>query len=643
MTWGVNEYAAAKGLDAEMLRSEFHVSDGLRYNSDTGNQEPCVIIPYFNSAQKMFRERLRFAPDEDGKKVERWGNKGEGYESGKGGSNELLPLYGLNLIDAREQITVLLVEGESDVQACRQMGFRAVGVPGAGLLNEYMAMSLKLHPNIRVIVHDEADSEAAKGFVANALKYFGMDTLVFSVSEVESDCKDPCDLLERYGAELGARWLHEAINQCGTPDPEYYLGKSYDMPKSNRGTVRFDQTIARDYLNEKCGACLIDGVPAVFKGGRYITGATAVDDELKLRYDFSKKRDRAETFAIWETTAKKVEQADRSLISFTNGVLDPRTMKFDSGSPDCPIPFTIPCKWNPDAECEAVDTAIVNMACEDPGTALNLTELVGLAMSRITDPPYLFFLIGGGQNGKSMFLKMLGKLIGRENTAHLQPYEFGRQFQVKDLAGKALNIGDDASSTALNENTCANLKNASNGAGTRSDVKQGDAIEFDNYATIVFSFNTMPNLADTTHGFMRRLVPIEFAATFSKESPNYDPHIMEKVSTEEATERLAYLGVKGLRSVINNGGLTDNKKSGLMKESIKADNDTALMWLEYTEYGCERFVGADVTTTYMVYRDWCTENSLEPKASNAFGKTISRKYDLVSKPDGHGNRKYTRR
>lgn len=48
--------------------------------------------------------------------------------------------------------------------------------------------------------------------------------------------------------------------------------------------------------------------------------------------------------------------------------------------------------------------------------------------------------------------------------------------------------------------THANLKNAPNVAGTRSDVKQGDAIEFDNYATIVFSFNTMPNLADTTHG-----------------------------------------------------------------------------------------------------------------------------------------------
>lgn len=59
------------------------------------------------------------------------------------------------------------------------------------------------------------------------------------------------------------------------------------------------------------------------------------------------------------------------------------------------------------------------------------------------------------------------------------------------MAGKALNIGDDASSAALNEN-------APNVAGTRSDVKQGDAIEFDNYATIVFSFNTMPNLADTT-------------------------------------------------------------------------------------------------------------------------------------------------
>lgn len=643
MAWGVNEYAAAKGLDAEMLRDEFHVSEGMWYNSDTGSEEPCVIIPYFDAAQKMFRERIRLAPDEDGKKVERWGKKGEAYECGSRGSNELLPLYGLNLIDTKKPINVLVVEGESDVQACRQMGFPAVGVPGALLFNEYMAMSLKMHPNITVYIHDEADSDAAKGFVASALKYFGNDILVFSVSDVESDCKDPCDLLKRYGTELGRRWLDEAINQGGIPDPEYYIGKSYDMPKSKQGTARFDQTIARDYLNEKCGACLIDGVPAVFKGGRYITGANAVDDELKLRYDFSKKRDRAETFSIWETTAKKVEQADRNLISFTNGVLDPRTMKFDSGSPDCPIPFTIPCKWNPDAECDAVDTAIINMACEDPGTAFNLTELIGLAMTRRTDPPYLFFLVGSGQNGKSMYLKMLESVIGRENTSHLQPYEFGKQFQVKDLAGKALNIGDDASSMSLNENTCANLKNASNGAGTRSDVKLGDAIEFDNYATIVFSVNTMPKLADTTHGFMRRFVPIEFAATFAKGSPDYDPDIMKKVSTKEAIERLAYLGVEGIRRVIENNGITENKKSNLMKESIKTDNDTALMWLEYTGYGCEYFIRRDVTATYSEYKNWCASNLLEPKASNSFGRTLSRELGLESKPDGHGNRRYARK
>lgn len=205
--WSVATYATEKHLNETMLRRDFGLEDGDWYG------QPCVCIPWHNSDGTVFRWRVRLAPDENGNKQERWGDIGDGYDGEQGmssgsHSNANMPLYGSDLIDWDKANAVVLVEGESDVQALHELGIKAVGVPGASTLTEVQAMFLKVLTHAQVYIHDERDG-GAKTLLSKASGLLP-DALVFSVRDVMPDCKDPCDLIG-LGADEARRIMEVAI------------------------------------------------------------------------------------------------------------------------------------------------------------------------------------------------------------------------------------------------------------------------------------------------------------------------------------------------------------------------------------------------------------------------------------------------
>lgn len=273
-TWGVHEYAAAKGLDESMLRKHFGVEDGTDYG------EPCVRIPWRNQDGTTFRWRVRLAPDADGKKRERWAAVGDGYEAdpderdGKESkSNRLIPLYGCNLVDWRKARSVILCEGESDVQALLQMGIDAVGVPGASTFSETQAAFLKSHPGVTVYVHDE-DDHGGEVFVARVHELMGGNLNVFRTCIADPSSKDPCDLLTKYGVEGARAKLTEALNWCeiiseGTDEELTAVDKARAQPIESISELMADPPKLRPELVHgrfrEAGRWLITGE---LKGGK---------------------------------------------------------------------------------------------------------------------------------------------------------------------------------------------------------------------------------------------------------------------------------------------------------------------------------------------------------------------------------------
>lgn len=191
------EYAAAKHIDQAFLASRFLLKDAKLGGVDA------VAMPYLTKDVHLFRNRMRA-----GAKAMRWGKKGQAWEDGK------TPLYGIHLLQDGEA-EVVLVEGESDTQSLRFMGLAAVGAAGASMFNDANAESLA---GREVVVHDDGDKGGAV-FVSKVAAKLGREVRRFRCRDIDRACKDPSDVLVKYGKERGAQLIREAVRNARAVEP----------------------------------------------------------------------------------------------------------------------------------------------------------------------------------------------------------------------------------------------------------------------------------------------------------------------------------------------------------------------------------------------------------------------------------------
>ena len=117
-------------------------------------------------------------------------------------------------------------------------------------------------------------------------------------------------------------------------------------------------------------------------------------------------------------------------------------------------------------------------------------------------------LIGGGSNGKSLFLELVTRMIGYQNIATRDWTSYGvDDFAYADLYNKSLAFDDDIRVTRpLSDN----IKKLVTEGWANYNAKYKDAFPFQPYATWIGAINRLPTTRDATYGFFRRFLPIEF-------------------------------------------------------------------------------------------------------------------------------------
>lgn len=129
----------------------------------------------------------------------------------------------------------------------------------------------------------------------------------------------------------------------------------------------------------------------------------------------------------------------------------------------------------------------------------------------------LFCLNGSGLNGKGTFLRLIEKVIGKENTCSVELDELlTNRFSRANLYKKT--------SCFMGETNFNQLKNTS----ILKKLTGQDLINFEfkgknpfdeyNYAKIIISTNSLPITQDKTDGFYRRWLIIDFPNRFSEKS-----------------------------------------------------------------------------------------------------------------------------
>ena len=211
-SYSLAQYAEKKGLPEEWLAEQCHASTGKDRDGTT-----FLKIPYYNEDGSEGATRKRYA----GKQFKwKWGSAGK------------IGLYGeWRLPQIRKGDSVILVEGESDSQSLWYMGLPALGSPGANMFKPEQA---GIFHGLKVYIHKERDG-GGETFARKVLAGFreggfSGEAFIFSCGNIEK-CKDPSDVLVKFGKEDGKRLIMELVEKAEAVD----LDEPEAIPEAIKG------------------------------------------------------------------------------------------------------------------------------------------------------------------------------------------------------------------------------------------------------------------------------------------------------------------------------------------------------------------------------------------------------------------------
>ena len=385
---------------------------------------------------------------------------------------------------------------------------------------------------------------------------------------------------------------------------------------------RFQHNVFADWLLEHERIIKVNGRLHIYKDGIYVPGEEDIERAM-INYvpdiPMSKRKEVFEYIVL--RVDHELELADARYIAFKNCIYDivnDTTMDF---SPEIIVTSRIPHNFNPGAMDKIVVNTLMKMCCQDKSKFNLLTEIIGYLFWRRNELGASFFLLGSGSNGKSTFISMLRYLLGTQNMSALSLEDLNKEFRVADLYGKLANLGDDIEYSFIGDTST--FKKVATGNYMTVSPKYEKVFTFAPTAKLIFSANDMPKFRDGTRAALRRIVPIQFKATFSKTDADYDPYIIYKLNTESGASTMINLGIKGLKHVLERNDFTHYDG---MKEQLKAideANNPISVWVKNNK---DKIANNSTQGLYKSYTIWCAECNINPLSKPSWMSQMTNEY-----------------
>ena len=404
--------------------------------------------------------------------------------------------------------------------------------------------------------------------------------------------------------------------------------------RTKNGAIRHD--ILANILMANNHACHIDGAPALWTGQRWEFGKRAFE-RVCIGYASDIKSDaRNEVFKYIQAMAPSVSSTNGFdggyYVQFADGTtVNAMTGQVVTPDPSMFIIGRVSANYNPDSMPGAADDFIASLAGSDVTTQTLLCEIVGACMCSMPATQQAVFLVGRAagpngeaSNGKSSFLKVVKTLLGSDNVSSLDLETLGQRFQAANVVGKLANIGDDIPDGFLKNQELSAFKKLVDGSGLYTDVKNAEGFDFVPTATLVFSMNNIPRMADTTDGVFRRLCLTPFRQCFRPGQEGYDPHIVQKMCRPENLERIAMLGFMALHDLIERYQFTVPIDMAEEIEAVKVDNNIVLRWWYDVQMTPEELDGRWTSDVYKEFTEWANDNGEKyPSSQRNFTREVA--------------------
>ena len=239
---------------------------------------------------------------------------------------------------------------------------------------------------------------------------------------------------------------------------------------------------------------------------------------------------------------------------------------------------------------------------------------------------YWLMLHGAGFNGKSILLQLIERFLGKDNVSgETLDRLLHRNFSIANIYQKMVNVDADVSADLVFDNTGIIKKLTGNDLHT-GEFKFKAPFKFRNYAKLIFSCNKLPENEDYTDAFFRRIFIISFTRQFFGEKD--DPHIIDKICTEEEFTGLLHELLPRLQRILEHGFRM------VTNESLAESYDKYTRGSDPVRYFFEKALEIDpqnnIPKLEMLeyYQNFCQEEGLATESDQSFSRKLSQYYNL---------------
>ena len=357
----------------------------------------------------------------------------------------------------------------------------------------------------------------------------------------------------------------------------------------------------------------------VYEDGYYQLDERIIERKMIEMYPNIKQRQRAEVLAfirIQTHTSMQSIKVNPYIINLNNCRFDVKQRKKLPYNPKAIEFDRIPVKYDPAATCDDLDGMLDRVFLGDEDVIKLFDEMMGYLLLKHTRYRAGFMLYGNGSNGKSTILDMIKNFIGMNNYSAIELGKLTDRFATAELENKLANIGDDIDDRPIKDT--GTLKKLFTGESLMVERKGERPFTLQPYAKMIFSMNNLPRSYDKSDGFYSRLIFIPFNAKFSPKDADFDPHIADKIMTDEAMSHLLNRAGRGAERPMAEGSHTSPESVNEAMERYKQSNSVVLQWMDD-----EQIDIVDISTKtrdewFAMFDAWCVASAV--KSYDRLGK-----------------------
>ena len=327
---------------------------------------------------------------------------------------------------------------------------------------------------------------------------------------------------------------------------------------------------------------------------------------------------------------------DPYMLCVKNGVVDLRTGGFYKHDKKYKMTIQINADYNPGTTCPTIDKFLDDIMehSDDKNTVYDI--ITSLCIKVPFDA--IIALIGSGANGKGVLIKLISEFIGAGNITNVRLDNLDRPFNVYEIFRKVAVINSEVEGKAA---TFKTMKAIVTGEPMDGEIKYGPHIRFNPYCKIIFDTNNPPQINDSSYGMARRLIKLDFKQRFT-DIPNLvtgekkrDPHLLEKLTTEEERSGLLNLIIKRAPQLIKTKKIGRYKSPEEMAEEYDRQSHSIS---GFVEGHCD-ITGVQEHFTpfrelYNAYKEYCIKLTTSPKSERALTNYLKDECGLRSTRNG---------